>query len=139
MIARMRIDRPALTRLFKYALVGGSTFAFDLVILYAMTDLAGIPYYVSTPLAFVIAVSINYFVSRKFVFKGTQRHIHHGYAYFLGVAILGGLLISGAVAGLVTLFALHYLVARTLVACVVGLGNYLFNLHINFKVAGLPH
>lgn len=135
----MQIDRPALTRLLKYAVVGGSTFAFDLVLLYAITDLAGIPYYISTPLAFVVAVSINYFVSRRYVFKGTQRRVHHGYAYFLGVAILGGLLISGAVAALVTLFSLHYLAARTLVACVVGLGNYLFNLHINFKVAGLPH
>lgn len=135
----MRIDLPALTRLFKYALVGGSTFAFDLVILYAMTEFVGIPYYVSTPLAFIIAVSINYFVSRQFVFKGTTRHVHHGYFYFLGVAIIGGLLISGAVTLLVATFALHYLIARTLVACVVGIGNYLFNLHINFKVAGLPH
>lgn len=132
-----RITRKGAVRLFRYSLVGGSTFAFDLLLIAGMTELMGIPYYIATPVGFLIAVSINYAISRKFVFKGTARTVHHGYAYFIGLACLTALGITGAVAFFVSAFALHYLVARTLVACVVGFGNYLLNLHFNFKVAGL--
>lgn len=126
----------ALRRFLKYTLVGGSTFAFDLLLIYLMTEFLGIPYWASTAIGFVIAVSVNYFVSRRFVFKGTERKVHHGYVYFISVAGGGAFLVTAAVAGLVATFALHYLVARVLVACVMGMANYLFNLHFNFKVAG---
>lgn len=128
--------RPSYKRFLKYAIVGGSTFAFDLALLWIMTEVFLIPYLVSTALAFIVAVSINYFVSRKYVFKGTSRKIHHGYMYFILIAGGGALAVTGAVALLVTTLALHYLVARVLVACIVGIGNYLFNLHFNFKVVG---
>lgn len=126
----------ALRRFMKYVLVGGSTFAFDLLLIWLMTEFLSVPYWLSTALGFAIAVSINYFVSRRFVFKGTARRIDHGYLFFILFAIGGSVFIAGAVTLLVTLFAMHYLAARILVAGIVGIGNYLFNLHFNFKVAG---
>lgn len=131
-----RLKGPAAKRFLKYTSVGVSTFLFDLLLIWLMTEFMGVPYWLSTALGFAIAVSVNYFVSRRFVFKGTERKIHHGYLYFIGVACGGALLITAAVTALVTTLALHYLVARVLVAGVVGIGNYLFNLHFNFKVAG---
>ncbi len=127
----------ALRRFLKYMMVGGSTFLFDLLLIYLMTEFLRVPYWASTAVGFLIAVSINYFVSRRFVFKGTERKIHHGYLYFIALAGGGALFVTAAVAGLVATFALHYLVARVLVACIMGIANYLFNLHFNFKVAGL--
>lgn len=127
---------PAVRRFLKYATVGGSTFAFDLLLLWVMTEFLGVPYQVSTALGFLLAVSLNYFISRRFVFKGTERPVHHGYLYFILVAGGGAFVVTAAVAGLVTYLFMHYLVARVLVACFVGIGNYLFNLHFNFKVAG---
>jgi len=135
----LALDRKGAVRFLRYALVGGSTFLFDLLLIWAMTEYLGIPYYISTFAGFVIAVSINYFLSRRYVFRGTARKVHHGYAYFLLVAIGGALLISGAVAFLTEAFLMHYLIARVAVACVVGTLNYLFNLHVNFKVAGRHH
>lgn len=120
----------------KYAAVGGSTFAFDLVLLWVVTELFGVPYQISTAGAFLVAVSLNYALSRKFVFKGTTRRVHHGYLYFILIACGGAAVVTGAVAFLVSLFGMHYLIARIIVACFVGIGNYLFNLHFNFKVAG---
>jgi len=133
------VDRKGLVRFFRYALVGGTTFLFDLLLIWIATELFGVPYYLSTFFGFVIAVSCNYFLSRHFVFKGSERRIHHGYAYFLSIALCGAFLISVAVAFLTETFLLHYMTARILVACVVGVGNYLFNLHVNFKVAGKHH
>lgn len=126
----------AFQRFLKYALVGGSTFALDLLLIFVMTEAFLVPYQVSTALGFLIAVSLNYLIARRYVFQGTTRRMHHGYAYFILVAGLGAVLITLSVAGLVTYLSLHYLVARVAVACVVGIGNYLFNLHLNFRVAG---
>lgn len=139
MRTHLKKHRRSYVRFLRYMGVGGSTFAFDLVLLFALTEYAHIPYYVATPGAFLIAVSINYLVSRRVVFRGTKRALGHGYLYFIGFALLGAAGTTLGVAGLVTAFGLHYLYARVLVACVVGIGNYLANLFLNFKVAGIHH
>ncbi|MDB5189287.1 MAG: GtrA family protein [Parcubacteria group bacterium] len=127
---------PASRRFLRYAAVGVATLSFDLLLLAALTQLLHIPYYISTPFAFLVAVSINYVVSRAFVFRGTERPVHHGYAYFILLALAGAVFITASVAFLVTYVHLYYLVARVLVAGFVGIANYLINLHFNFRVAG---
>ena len=126
----------AVHRFLRYVLVGGSTFAFDLLLIWLLTEFLSVPYWLSTALGFGIAVSLNYFISRRFVFRGTARRLDHGYVFFILFAVGGAMFIASAVTLLVSLFALHYLTARILVAGVVGIGNYLFNLHFNFRVAG---
>jgi putative flippase GtrA len=130
------ISYPAFARFARYAVVGVSTLAFDLLLLAALTQLMHVPYYFGTPFAFLVAVSINYGISRGFVFRGTERSVHHGYIYFILLAGAGALFITGGVYLLVTYAHLYYLVARILIAGIVGLFNYLTNLHWNFRVAG---
>jgi putative flippase GtrA len=132
----MALHKNSIVRFLRYALVGGSTLLFDLLLLTMLTELVHIPYYVSTPLAFLVAVSVNYFISRAFVFVGTERNVHHGYLYFIIIAITGALVTTGLVTLLVQYAHLYYLVARVAVAGIVGIGNYLFNLYINFRVVG---
>lgn len=133
------LERKALVRFLRYTLVGGSTFLFDLLLLFVVTTYAGVPYYLATPGAFLIAVSLNYLISRRFVFRGTTRRHRVGYSVFIGIAVLGALLTTLGVTLFVTYAGLHFLVARVLTALVVGMGNYLFNLFFNFKVVGLHH
>jgi putative flippase GtrA len=131
-----RISYPSLVRFARYAVVGVSTLAFDLLLLAALTQLLHVPYYFGTPFAFLVAVSINYAISRTFVFRGSDRPMHHSYAYFILIAAAGALFITGGVYLLVTYAHLYYLVARIAIAGVVGLFNYLTNLYWNFRVAG---
>jgi len=104
--------------------------------LYFTVSVAGVPYYVATPISFLIAVSVNYAASRRFVFSGTERSWHGGYAYFIFAALAGAIVTTGLVAILVSLLGLYYLIARVLVAGIVGIANYLFNLYFNFRVVG---
>jgi putative flippase GtrA len=127
---------PALQRFKKYALVGVSTFALDLVLLFVLTDAMGIPYVLSAALAYGAAVSLNYFISRHTVFVGTVRGLRTGYALFLGAALCGMTLVSAGLFVMVEWLSVHYILARFVVAGFVGVGNYVFNLYINFKVAG---
>lgn len=130
------LHKKSVLRFLRYALVGGSTLAFDLLLLYVLTTYIGIPYYIATPGAFLVAVSINYLISRTFVFRGTARSHHVGYAVFIGMALVGATITTAGVTALVTYMHLYFLVARVLVSVLVGMGNYLFNLFFNFKVAG---
>lgn len=133
------MNRKAVVRFLRYAVIGVSTLTFDLFLIALMTETMGVPYYIATPLGFLIAVSLNYALSRRFVFLGTERTIHHGYLYFIIIAVAGAAAITGAVYLLVTYVGLYYLLARVVVAGFVGMANYLTNLHFNFKVVGIHH
>lgn len=126
----------AIVRFARYSAIGVLTFLLDLGMLYVAVAWLGIAYYAATPISFLIAVSINYVCSRHVVFKGTERSWHGGYVYFTIAALLGASVTTGLVAALVSFRGLYFIVARVLVAGLVGMGNYLFNLHFNFKVAG---
>ncbi|HYF28903.1 MAG TPA: GtrA family protein [Candidatus Paceibacterota bacterium] len=134
-----RLLTPAARRFLRYAAVGVTTLAFDLVLLAFVIEVGGVPYYTAVPVCFAIAVSINYLVSRKHVFRGTARNFHTGYLYFLLAAAGGATLTTSGVALLIEGFGMHYLPARLGVAGVVGICNYLLNLHFNFRVVGLHY
>jgi putative flippase GtrA len=129
----MSVPFPALWRFVRYTAIGVSTLAFDLLLLAGLTQLFHVPYYIGTPIAFLIAVSLNYIISRGLVFAGTERPVAHGYVFFLVIALVGAAAVTGAVYLLVTYLHMYYLIARVLVAGVVGIANYLSNLHWNFR------
>jgi putative flippase GtrA len=126
----------SLVRFLKYASVGTSTFLFDLFLLYLLIDYIKIHYALATPLAFGVAVSINYFISRRFVFKGTLRSAPAGYGIFMVIALTGMATVTGLMVVFIEVFHLRYLPARIMIAGIVGLWNYFMNLYVNFKVAG---
>ncbi|HEY0964510.1 MAG TPA: GtrA family protein [Candidatus Paceibacterota bacterium] len=126
----------SLQRFGKYALIGGGTFAFDLILLYIFTDIIGINYVAAAGIGFLIAVSINYYLSRMLVFKGTERTLKTGYVYFLLIAGTGLFFVMSAMFILVEILGFHYLLSRICIAGVTGFWNYLTNLYFNFKMAG---
>lgn len=126
----------ALQRLGKYSLVGGATFAFDLLLLFVLVDGFAVPPVVAAAAAFLLAVSINYVISRRWVFPGTLRSVHEGYAGFVLIALAGLLIVLGGMYLLTVYFSVNYLLARVTVAAITGFWNYLMNLYVNFKVAG---
>jgi putative flippase GtrA len=109
---------------------------FDLALLFFFTTVLNIHYLVAAGTAFLIAVSCNYLLSRRFVFKGTDRGAKVGYVNFLLIAGTGLCFVVGSMYVLVALLSLNYVFARISVAGLTGLWNYLMNLYFNFKMAG---
>ncbi len=126
--------RKTVKRFFKYSAVGFSTFILDLVLLYILTSFLSINYLIGTAIAFIIAVSLNYVLSRKYVFRKTTEKINISYLRFVSIAIFGLLIIVSSMFISVEIYNNNYIVSRVIIACVVGFLNYLFNLHLNFKV-----
>jgi putative flippase GtrA len=123
-------------RFLRYFVVGGTTFLFDILLLVILTKIFTVHYIIATAGAFMVAVSVNYVISRKYVFKYTDRKTVHGYVYFLGFASLGAVVVTGGTVFLTEVLGLYFVFSRIVVSGLVGIGNYLFNLHHNFKVAG---
>jgi putative flippase GtrA len=127
--------RKGIKRFIKYSIVGITTFAFDLLLLYFLIDFFLWNYILATGIAFTIAVSINYFFSRHFVFKGTLKSVHAGYFGFMSIACIGILIAMIGMWVFVDVLYIEYLYARIIIAIIVGIWNYIMNLYVNFKVA----
>jgi len=127
----------SLERVMKFGAVGVSTFALDLTLLYVFIDWLVWNYMIATGLAFTIAVSINYYCDRRWVFKGSLRSIHAGYVMFLAIGCVGAAIAMAGMSVLVGVFHIHYVASRIAIASLVGLWNYFMNLYVNFQVAGM--
>ena len=123
-------------RFVRYSAVGVSTFLFDLALLWLFIDVFAVEYLVATGAAFLCAVSLNYYISRAWVFKGSERSAAQGYFYFLQFALVGAAATVGLMWAVTAFTAWHYTMARIAVAGFVGMWNYLMNLFLNFRVAG---
>lgn len=126
----------AIYRFLKYSTVGCSTFLLDLLLLYILTDYFLVNYIVAAGLCFAIAISVNYAVSRRYVFKNSAKTWKKGYFHFLLIALGGVLIVMSGMYVLVDLFGVRYLPARIIIAGITGFWSYLLNLFVNFKVAG---
>jgi len=125
---------PYITRFCKYMLTGGSTFLLDLCLLWLLTDVFGWYYLIAVATSFAVAITLNYWLARKFVFSTTLRGVGEGYAIFIGIALSGMAIVTGCMYVLVEYFGWGYFPARLAVASFTGLWNYLLNLYVNFKV-----
>ena len=123
-------------RFLRYTCVGGGTFLFDLTMLCIFTDGLDWSPVVAAGLAFFIAVSLNYYISRRLVFKGTTRGFKQGYFGFLLIAGTGLVIVTGGMFLMVDIFRWQYIISRILVSFITGIWNYLLNLYVNFQVAG---
>ena len=129
---------PFLNRFFRYFSVGGSTFAFDLALLFLLIDIVHVQYLVATGVSFLIALTINYIFSRRYVFRGSLRSTHSGYGIFLLIALSGLMMVELIMYQLVGRHQWNYFFARIVVGAIAGIWNYLLNLYVNFRVAGKP-
>ena len=127
---------PKIRRFLKYTSVGTSTFLFDLLLLFVLIDVFSVGHLWAAGIAFTIAVSINYLVSRRVVFTGTIRSVGSGYLNFMMIAGMGVVIVVSGMYVLVDIYAFHYIVARICIAGISGFWNYLMNLYVNFKVVG---
>jgi putative flippase GtrA len=125
-----------LIRFARYSTVGVATFTLDLGLLFLLTDYLGVHYLFSAGLAFAVAVSINYLLSRRHVFSQTTRPFASGFVYFVGIALIALAAIVALMYIAVDILQFHYLISRIFIAGVVGVGTYLMNLYLNFRVAG---
>lgn len=128
-------DTPkVLVRFLKYNFIGIATFLFDLLLISFFARTLGFPDLLAVAVAFVIAATINYSINRCWAFHKTMREIVAGYAYFFMIVSVALVLTLIGTYLLTTYTELSLLLSRIVVATAIGLGNFLAQSLITFRL-----
>ena len=111
-----------------------STFVFllGLGLLWVMVERLGVAKVPAAALSFLFSNSIHYVFGRTWIYRGTERKVAAGYAYFLINAVLGLGVTVGLFAAFIEL-GLHYLLARVVASIFAGLALFVLNAVLNFR------
>jgi putative flippase GtrA len=108
-------------------------FGLDVGLLWLLVEQAGMSHLPAAAGSFLVAMSLQYLLSRVWVFKESERGLAKGYLYFLINAGIGLVVTLAAFAFLLELAGLHYLVARIIASVVAGLLVFALNATLNFR------
>lgn len=111
-----------------------STFVFllGLALLWLMVERLGVAKIPAAALSFLCSNSIHYVFGRTWIYRGTERKVAAGFAYFLINAVVGLAITVGVFAALIEL-GVYYLLARVIASIFAGLALFVLNAVFNFR------
>lgn len=112
--------------------VSTGVFLLGLALLLLMVERWGVAKVPAAALSFLASNSIHYVFGRTWIYRGTERAVASGFAYFLVNALVGLAITVSLFAGFVEL-GMHYLVARVVASIFAGLTLFVLNAVLNFK------
>lgn len=126
-------SRNAAVLLGRNTVISTLVFLCGLAGLWLLVELAAIPKLIAAAITFIAANSVHYVFGRTWIYRGTDRDVAPGYAFFLLNAVIGLVLTLVLFEAFIRYTTVHYLVARTLVSVVAGLVMFLLNAIFNFR------
>lgn len=117
----------------RHTIASTITFLLDLAILWSLVELLGIAHFPAALIAFLIPMTLAYFIEREWVFPGTRRGVVKGFVYFAINIGIGSAVMFATFWALLELVGLHYLIARVAASVVSGIVIFLLNGLFNFK------
>ncbi|MBS3085533.1 GtrA family protein [Candidatus Pacearchaeota archaeon] len=123
----------SIKRFVGYNVAAGIASLFDIFILWFLTEFAGIFYLISATISFIIGTSVNYIISRVWVFKGTKARLFGGFISFALVGISSLILTILLMAFLVEITGIYYLIARIISLVITVFWSYTLVSLITFK------
>jgi len=132
-VFRRLVSRNVGRMLARNTVVGTTVFALDLLILWTLVRMFGMPKLMAATIGFLVATSVHYVVGRSWIFEGTTRHAVSGYIYFLLTAGVGLVITIVMFAAFIFWTPINYLVARVIVSLFAGLVSFLLNAVFTFQ------
>ena len=111
-------------QILNFVIIGGFTTLVDLCVLIFTTERLNIPYFISNLLSFSISLSINYFLSMRFVFVVNNRQSKKEGLMFAVLSILGLVLNQSILVILTHYFGLFYVYSKIIAIFVVMVWNF---------------
>jgi putative flippase GtrA len=119
--------------LARNTVVGTTVFGLDLLVLWTLVSVFGMPKLMAAAVGFVVATSVHYVVGRSWIFEGTTRPAMSGYIYFLLSAAVGLAITILMFSALIFWTPINYIVARVIVSLFAGLASFLLNAVFTFQ------
>jgi len=127
-------------QLFRYTFVGGVAFLFDFGTLYVLTEYFHIYYLVSAGFAFIIGLTINYFLSIKWVFSiRVMKNRTTEFLLFSSIGLVGIGFNELLLWILTDIFLIHYLLSKIITTIFVYFWNFFARKVILFKCNNLNY
>lgn len=103
---------------FRYFITSGLSFVIDFSVLWGLTELGGIHYLISTPIAYLTGMVINYLASDSWVFKGREvkDKKHKEFSIFIIIGLSGMVLNQGMMLVLTEFMGLYFMISRVISA-----------------------
>ncbi|MDO8561741.1 MAG: GtrA family protein [bacterium] len=121
-------------QVFKFLIAGGIAFAVNIVTLYVLTDIVRIYYLVSTVIAFLVTLNVNFLLQKFWTFKEYSRdNLHVQLPLYLGMQLIN----LGLNASLMYMFVeyLHvwYILSQTIITLMLSAVTFFINKLYIFK------
>jgi putative flippase GtrA len=126
-------SRNAAVLLARNTAVSIFVFLLGLAVLWVLVEWAGIAKLPAAGISFIVAHTLHYALGRWWVYRGTERRLVSGFAFFLGNGLVGLGITLMLFEAFLRFTSVHYLAARVLVSLVAGLAMFLLNAILNFK------
>jgi putative flippase GtrA len=126
-------SRRALVLLTRNTVVSTFAFGVGLLVLWLLVEQLGTNKLVAGALSFIAANSLHYLFGRTWIFRGTERQVASGYAFFLINGLIG-LVLTVAIFAVLLAFGMQYIIARIVTSVIAGLVMFLSNAFLNFRV-----
>lgn len=121
------------TKIFRYAIGGGSAAMLDLFFLWLFTDIMGVFYITSSVLAFAISVTYGYIFQKYITFEDKKKKHIRQWWLFLGFQLVGQGLYMLILWILVSQFQMHYFLVAIIAKIIIFGWNYIMNDKFNFN------
>jgi putative flippase GtrA len=120
-------------QIFKFIIVGGFCACIEFITFNIMIDLLKINYLIANVISIVIAVSINYLLSRAFVFEKSRYSKRDEFLSFALFSVLAIALNQVILWLLFTVIHMDVRLCKALAIIIVAFFNYLTKKYIVFK------
>jgi len=126
------LSRRGAILLFRNTVVSTGVFLLGLGLLWLLVEGVGMAKVPAAALSFLAANTVHYLFGRAWIYRGSDRKVVAGYAYFLVNALVGlgvTLLLFAAFLAL----GMHYIPARIVTSVFAGLVLFVLNAVLNFR------
>jgi putative flippase GtrA len=118
----------------KYCIVGGAAFVIDFSLLVFFTEITGLHYLLSAPIAFIISLVFNYLLCINWVFQfRVYTDIKIEFLIFITIGVIGIVITEFVLWVFTPLLNHNYMLAKILAVGIVLFWNYLMRKYLLFK------
>ena len=103
-----------------------------LVLLWLLVEKAGMAKVPAAAISFIAANTMHYVFGRTWIYRGTDRKVAAGYAFFLANALVG-LVVTLLLFAAFLALGMHYIPARIVTSVFAGLVLFVLNAVLNFR------
>jgi putative flippase GtrA len=126
------LSRRGAVLLGRNTVVSIGVFLFGLALLWLLVELFAVSKIVAAGISFIAANTIHYVFGRTWIYRGTDRPVATGYAFFILNSLVGLALTLLLFAEFIAL-GMHYILARIVTSLFAGLVLFVLNAVFNFR------